>query len=100
MSSYLTKNRKFQKKKSKKIQKSRKTIISSFREKPRMREKKKIVPISSYPIRNIKFQKKRKKKFKNLKNNIMASFQARIGWEMQRKRENKKNRSNGFLPNP
>ena len=30
----------------------------------------------------------------------MASFQARIGWEMQRKRENKKNRSDGFLPNP
>ena len=30
----------------------------------------------------------------------MASFKASIGWEMQRKRENKKNRSNGFLPNP
>ena len=65
-----------------------------------MREKKKIVPISSYPIRNIKFQKNRKKKFKNLKNNIMASFQARIGWEKQRKRENKKNRSDLLLPDP
>ena len=28
----------------------------------------------------------------------MASFQAKIGWEQLRKRENKKNRSNEFLP--
>ena len=30
----------------------------------------------------------------------MASFQANIGWERLRKRENKKNRPNGFLPDP
>ena len=29
------------------------------------------------------------KKFKKLKNTIMAPFQAKIGWKMQRKRENK-----------
>ena len=30
----------------------------------------------------------------------MASFQANIGWERLRKRENKKNRPDGFLPDP
>ena len=30
----------------------------------------------------------------------MASFQDKIGWERPRKRENKKNRSNEFLPDP
>ena len=30
----------------------------------------------------------------------MASFQVKIGWEWPRKRENKKNRSNEFLPDP
>ena len=30
----------------------------------------------------------------------MASFQAKIGWEKPRKRENNKNRSDKFLPDP
>ena len=30
----------------------------------------------------------------------MASFQAKIGWERPRKRENRKIRSDEFLPNP
>ena len=30
----------------------------------------------------------------------MASFQVKIGWEKPRKRENKKNRSVEFLPDP
>ena len=30
----------------------------------------------------------------------MASFQAKIGWEKPRKRENNKNRSDEFLPDP
>ena len=38
------------------------------------------------------------KKFKQLKNTIMSSFQAKIGWKMQRKRENKNYRFIPFLP--
>ena len=30
----------------------------------------------------------------------MASFQAKTGWEMSRKRENKNYRSDQFLPDP
>ena len=30
----------------------------------------------------------------------MASFQAKTGWERPKKRENKKNRSDVFLPDP
>ena len=30
----------------------------------------------------------------------MASFQEKIGWERLRKRENKKNRSDEFVPDP
>ena len=36
--------------------------------------------------------------FKKLKNTIMSSFQAKIGWKMQRKRENKNYRFVPFLP--
>ena len=53
----------------------------------------------SYPTRNKKFQKITIK-FKKSKNTIIASFQAKIGWEWPRKRKNKKNRSDGFLPDP
>ena len=64
----------------------------------REREKIKITdPFRSYPTRNKKFQKKAKK-FKKLKNTITASFQAKIGWKMLRKRENKNYRSISFLP--
>ena len=38
----------------------------------------------------IENSKKIAKKFKNLENTIIASFQAKIGWERQRRRENKK----------
>ena len=42
--------------------------------------------------------KKIAKKFKNLENTIIPSFQVKIRWERPRKRENKKNHSDGFLP--
>ena len=38
------------------------------------------------------------KKLKILKKIIMVSFQAKIGWKMLRKRENKNYRSVSFLP--
>ena len=44
--------------------------------------------------------KKIAEKFKKLENTIIASFQAKIGWERQRTRENKKNRSDVFVPDP
>ena len=42
--------------------------------------------------------KKIAEKFKKLENTIIASFQAKIGWERRRRIENKKNRSNVFVP--
>ena len=53
--------------------------------------------MSSFPTRNRKFQKIAKQ-FKNLEKTIIDSFQAKIGWESPRKRENKKYRSDVFLP--
>ena len=47
-------------------------------------------------MRNIEFHKKIKK----LKNTITDSFQAKIGWKMTRKRENKNYRSVPFRSNP
>ena len=38
--------------------------------------------------------------FKKLKNTFMASFQAKIGWKMQRKRENKNCHSVPFRSYP
>ena len=46
----------------------------------------------------IENSKKIAKKFKKLKNTIMDSFQAKIGWKMMRKGENKNYRSVPFLP--
>ena len=61
----------------------------------REREKIKIiVSFRSYSMRNKEFHKKKKK----LKNTITDSFQAKIGWKMMRKRENKNFRSVPFLP--
>ena len=57
------------------------------------------VPFRSYPMRNGKFERNSKKKLKILKKIIMASFQAKIGWKMLRKRENKNYRFVSFLPN-
>ena len=42
--------------------------------------------MGSYPTENRKFQKNSK----NLENTIIPSFQAKIGWKISRKRENKK----------
>ena len=39
-------------------------------------------------------------KFKKLENTIIASFQVKIGRERSRKRENKRNRSDGFFTRP
>ena len=103
MCSFPTRNGKFQKN-NQKIQKTRKNHHSFFSSQKRTgkaekeRKKKKIVPMHSYPNGNRKFQKKKEKNFKILENTIIASFQAKIGWERPRKRENKKNRSDGFLP--
>ena len=55
--------------------------------------------MSSYPTRNRKFPKIAKKKLKKLKTIILETFPAKISWERPRKRENKKNRSDEFLPN-
>ena len=52
-----------------------------------------------YPTRNRKF-KKIAKKFKKLENTIIASFLAKIGWETPRRRENKRNHSDVFQPDP
>ena len=46
----------------------------------------------------IKNSKKKAKKIKKIKNTIMSSFQAKIGWKILRKRENKNYRSVSFLP--
>ena len=46
----------------------------------------------------IENSKKIAKKFKKLNNKIMAYFQTKIGWEWPKKRENKNNHSNEFLP--
>ena len=67
-------------------------------ERPRKIEKK-IVPMSSQPTRNREFLKN-SKKIQKLKNTIMASFQAKIGWKLPRMKENRKNPSDEFLPDP
>ena len=57
------------------------------------------VPFRSVPTRHvIENSKKMAKKFKKLKNTIMTSFQAKMGWKMMRKRENKNYHYVTFLP--
>ena len=52
----------------------------------------------SVPTRSIiENSKKIAKKLKKLKNTVMASFEAKIGWKMPSKRENKNYRSDPFL---
>ena len=73
--------------------------VGKGRERERKKNSSRWVPTK--PV--IKNSKKIAKKFKKLKNMIMASLQAKISWERLRKRENnnnKKNRSNEFLPDP
>ena len=48
--------------------------------------------------REIENSKKLATKFKKLKNIMTATFQAKIGWKMLRKRENKNYSSVPFLP--
>ena len=56
------------------------------------------VPFRSIPTRReIENSKKIAIKLKKLKYTIMASFQAKIGWKMPRKRENKNYRYVSFL---
>ena len=52
--------------------------------------------MSSFPTHNRKFQKIAKK----IKTTIFETFLAKISWERPRKRENKKNRSDEFVPDP
>ena len=59
----------------------------------------KIVQMSSYPTCNRKFQKIAKK-IKKTKNHILTTSPTKISWERPRKRENKKNRSDEFVPEP
>ena len=59
------------------------------------REKiKSVFPFPSYSTRNRKFQKKLKK----FKKTTTVSFQAKIGWKMLKKRENKNYYFVSFLP--
>ena len=68
-------------------------------EKGREREKIKKKSFRWVPTRpGIANFKKIAKKFKNLENTIVPSIQAKIGWKISRKRENKKRRSHVFLP--
>ena len=105
MYSYPTRNRKFQKN-SKKIQKIRKHHHSFFpsqnrlekAEKERKLKKKSFQCVLTRPV--IENSKKIATKFKKLQNSIIASFQDKIGWERQRKGENKKNRSDVCEPDP
>ena len=64
------------------------------------KKKKKIVLMCFHPTRKRKLQKNSKKIQKIKKKNIMASFQAKIGCERLRKKEIKKNHSDGFPPDP
>ena len=66
-------------------------------DKQRKQKKKSFQWVPTRP--GIENSKKIAKKFKNLENTIIPSFQVKIGWESPRKRENKKNKSDGFLPN-
>ena len=97
--SYPTRNRKFQRnsKKIKNIKKNHYGVISSQNrlENAEKEKIKIIVPFRSYPMRNRKFHKNNKK---IKKNTITDSFQAKIGWKMMRKRENKNYRSVLFIP--
>ena len=63
------------------------------------KERKKKLSLRFVPAsRVIENSNKIAKKFKNEKNAIMGSFQAKIGWKMTRKRENKNCHSVPFLP--
>ena len=63
------------------------------------KEKKKKLSFRSVPTRReFENSKKIAKKFKKLRNTIMASFQAKIGWKMMRKRENKNYHYVSFQP--
>ena len=105
MGSYPTGNQKFQKnsKKNQKFRKHHHTFLSSKNrmgkaEQERKKKKKSFRWVPTRP--GIANSKKIAKQFKNLENTIIPSFQVKIRWERPRKRENKKNHSDGFLPFP
>ena len=94
MSSYPTRNRKFQKT-SKKIQKIRKHNYSFFSSQNKLEKakkgRKKKKSFRWVPTRIvIENSKKIANKLQKLENTIIASFQAKRGWERPRKREKKK----------
>ena len=63
------------------------------------KEIKKKLLFRSVPTQSVtENSKKITKKLRKLKNTVMASFQAKIGWKMLRKRENKIYISFTFLP--
>ena len=103
MDSYPTRNRKFQKNSIKilKIRKHHHSFFSSQNrqgkaKKERENQKKKSFQwVPTQP--GIENSKNIAKKFENT---IISSFQDKISWKMPRKRENKKNRSDKFLPDP
>ena len=95
MSSYLTCNRKFQKKQQKKFKKLENTTKAYFQAKiswkrPRKRENKNKKSFRCVPTRPvIENSKKNTKKFKKLENTIIASFHAKISQKRPKKSENK-----------
>ena len=105
MWSYPTRKRKFQKN-SKKIQKIGKHHLSFFTSqnrlgKPAKERKKKKKLFRCGPTRPvIEISKKTAKKYKKLENSILAFLQAKIGLESPQRRENRKNYSAVFLPDP
>ena len=119
MSSYPTRNKKFQKNGKKKFKKLENTIMASVQakidwKKPRKREnkKKKIVLMSSYPPRNREFQKNSKKiqkikeyhQLKYSKNYKTPSQLLSNPKQVRKCREREKikikNHSDVFLPDP
>ena len=102
MSSYLTRNKKFQKNR-KKIQKIRKHHYGFFSSQNRSekagKERKKKLSIRSVPTRRvIENSQKIAKKFKKLKNSVMPLFESKVGRKRPGKRENRNYRSVLFLP--
>ena len=92
MSSFPTRNRKFQKIE-KQFKKLKTTTLATFSSQYKLgkaekegKKKKSFWWVPTRPV--IENSKKIAKKFKNLKNTIMATHQAKISWERPRKRGN------------
>ena len=105
MSSYQTRNRKFQKN-SKKIQKFKKhhygfsssqNKLGKDEKERKFKKKKKIVPTSSYRTRNRKFQKNRKN-IQKIRKHYYGLFSSQNMLGKAEKVRKKKNHSDDFLP--